>query len=344
MLTRGLCALMVPLAIAILGVIGDSEGAAVAEAPVSRQVKDYDSRYFERALSRALDRRQPASQRLSALNELVTSDAERAQSAIAGLLRDTDPSIRRTAGEWLAILGDPTGLEQQAQCLQDSQCSRRHHSARLLGASGRVQYAPVLANQIRKILDQNFPGGVWQGRAEDRALLFYSTIGLARIGRAQDRDLILDAVSRRPHEDAGFLEALGYVNDPRSRELLWNAYAKLQRTPSCDHAGLGVPALIPLSRLGEPVAIQRMKDILKGVGTPPDSAPANSLPSLCADRGQAFDGLRTRDAAHFAETVFEVAAHEPEGPGTREAWRALGIMHPRGFGDRVLREALGSGL
>jgi len=193
---------------------------------------------------------------------------------------------------------------------------------------------------MRRILDTDYRDGVWNGSNEERALLLYATIGLARFGRAEDRSLILDAVDRRPRDDSAFLEALGYVDEPRSREILWRALETLQRTPSCDEAGLGVPALLSLSRLDEPLAIQRLKDVLRGIGTPPDLASANTPPTLCADRAQAFDGLRARDATRFAETIFEIAAREPEGAGTREAWRALAIMHPRQMGDRVLALAV----
>jgi hypothetical protein len=35
-----------------------------------------------------------------------------------------------------------------------------------------------------------------------------------------------------------------------------------------------------------------------------------------------------------------VASQTPEGPGTLDAWRALGVMHPDGFGERVLKLAV----
>jgi len=302
----------------------------------SRQVKDFDTPRAHRARARTLDAGAPSASRLASIAELVDADVEQAQPALAQLVRDADEPVRRSAAEWLAILRDPVGLDVQARCLQDSRCLRRHIAARLLGASEDPRYAPLLAQQVRRILDTDYRDGVWNGSNEKRALLLYATIGLARLGRAEDRNLILDAVDRRPSDDPAFLEALGYVDDARSREILWRAHEKLQHTPSCEEAGLGVPALLPLSRLGEPLAIQRLKDILRGIGTPPDPAPANALPIPCADRAQAFDGLRAQDAARFAETVFEIAAREPEGTGTREAWRALAIMHPREMGDRVL--------
>jgi hypothetical protein len=314
--------------------------AAEPKVRPDRQVKDFDSSPAAGARLRSVDTTQASASRVAAIDELVIRDVRRAQTVLAPLVDDPDIAVRRSAAEWLAILRDPVGLEVQVRCLEDPQCLRRHHAARLLGASEDSRYAPLLAQQVRRILDTDYRDGAWNGSNEDRALLLYATIGLARLGRVEDRGLILDAVDRRPRDDSAFLEALGYVDEPRSREILWRAYEKLLRPPSCDEAGLGVPALLPLSFLGEPLAVQRLKDILKGIGTPPEFAPGNAPPSLCADRAQAFDGLRTRDAEHFSETVFEIAAREPEGAGTREAWRALAIMHPREMGERVLALAV----
>ena len=307
-----------------------------------RQTRDYDAPLAHAARARSLDSRAPSASRVAAIDRLIDADVTQAQPVLVQLVRDPDEPVRRSAAEWSALLRDPVGLDVQARCLQDPQCLRRHTAARLLGASDDPRYAPLLAQQVRRILDTDYRDGVWNGSNEERALLLYSTIGLARFGRAEDHNLILDAVDRRPHDDSAFLEALGYVDEPRSREILWRAHAKLQRPPTCDEAGLGVPTLLPLSRLGEPLAVQRLHDIIRGIGTPPDRpAPAGGLPALCADRELAFNGLRPRDASRFAETVFEVAAQEPEGPGTRDAWRALAIMRPRDMGARVLALATG---
>jgi len=181
---------------------------------------------------------------------------------------------------------------------------------------------------------------MWWGRAEDRAVLMYGAIALARMGRREDRDLIVDVVRARPHGDEGFLEALGYVDDPRSRDILWSAYKGMLRPTKCDEPGLGVPALLQLARLNEPFAVERMKEILKGVGTPNEIVIAGRVPQTCSDRSAAFNYLRLRDAGNFAQTVFEVAAQQPEGPATHSAWVAMGVMHPEGFGQRVLKLAV----
>jgi hypothetical protein len=182
--------------------------------------------------------------------------------------------------------------------------------------------------------------GVWNGRSEDRAQLLYGTIALARMGRREDHDLVIEVVRMRPNNSEAFLEALGYVSDAASKDILWSAYKKMLRSPSCDEHGLGVPALVQLARLGESSAIEELKEILKGVGTPPDTRSVNGIPQLCVDRAAAFDSLRQRDARHFAETVFEVAARQPEGPATRMSWNALGVMHPEGYGPSVLKLAV----
>jgi hypothetical protein len=97
-----------------------------------------------------------------------------------------------------------------------------------------------------------------------------------------------------------------------------------------------VKVLLPLSRLGDRLAIEKLGQIIRGIGTPEDSwGHDHSGPTLCMARGSAIADLKPRDAKNFAEAVFEVAAQEPEGPGTREAWEAMGIMHPAGFGDRL---------
>jgi len=327
--------------IAILIVAGPAVAVEPPKAGRVRQTRDYDAPLAHAARARSLDTRASSASRVASIDKLIDADVRQAQPVLVQLVRDPDEPVRRSAAEWLAILHDPVGLDVQARCLQESQCLRRHIAARLLGASEDSRYAPLLAQQVRRILDTEYRDGVWNGSNEDRALLLYATIGVARLGRPEDHNLILDAVDRRPHDDSAFLEALGFVDEPRSREILWRAYEKLHRPPSCDDASLGVPALVPLSRLGEPLAVRRLQDILRGIGTPPDrAAPAGGFPTLCADREQAFNGLRPRDASRFAEIVFEVAAQEPEGPGTRDAWRALAIMRPRDMGDRVLALAV----
>lgn len=98
--------------------------------------------------------------------------------------------------------------------------------------------------------------------------------------------------------------------------------------------------MVPLARLGDQRAIELLKDILRGIGTVEMEWRPGTRPSLCADRAQAFYALKPRDATNFAETVFEVAAQEPEGPGSVQAWTALGLMRPAGYGERVFKLAM----
>jgi hypothetical protein len=273
------------------------------------------------------------------MRELVERNATAARELIAEALKDQNAQIQRRAAEWLARYGDRRGLDWEAQCVANIACNEIRSSAvRMLGNSREKRYAPLIRSEVERILRVGIRAGKWEGSADNRAMLRNGTIALARIGRPEDRDLVLDAVRLRP--DSDFLEALGYVDDRRSREILWSKYRSLSHKPSCSDGGLGVPALLPLSRLGEERAILELKEILRGTGLPPDPWPADSNPSLCADRAQAFRGLRPRDAIHFADTVLEIAGQDPEGPGTFEAWHALGIMRPAGFGQRVLKLAM----
>lgn len=303
-----------------------------------RPVHDYDAPYFVAAKATILEKGADSTKRIIAMRELVKRDADKARELIAGTLKDRNAQVQKEAAEWLATYGDRRGLEWQARCVSDVVCiGLRYHAVRLLGNTRSRQYADLIRSQVERALRSGLRAGTWEGSAEDRAMLKYGTIALARIGRAEDKDLVLAAVRAKPHSD--FLEALGYVDDRRSREILWSAYRSLSRTPTCNDAGLGVPALLPLSRLGEERAILELKEVLRGVGVPPGPWPDHGRPSLCADRAQAFGGLRPRDAVHFAEVVLEVAGQEPEGPGTLDAWQALGVMRPEGLGRRVLKLA-----
>jgi hypothetical protein len=301
--------------------------------------KDFDTPLFEAAKATLQDKSAEAAARTAAMRELVTHNAVAARELLAGALSDTNPLLQRRAAEWLAKLKDPRGLQWQLDCLDQSPCRNSHpDAARLLGNTRDPQYAPKVRAHVQRILQSGLLAGRWEGSATDRGVLQYGAIALARMGLPDDKELVLRVVSAQPDED--FLEPLGYIDDARSRTLLWSAYQRQLRTPTCSGAGLGVPALLPLSRLGEDRAVQALKDILRGIGTPPDLWPQGSPPSLCADRAQAFRGLRPRDAERFAETVFEIAGKEPEGPGTFEAWHALGFMRPQGFGQRVLKLAV----
>ena len=273
-------------------------------------------------------------------HEHVRDGAAAAQEVIAGVLRDPKLVVQRAAAEWLARFGDRRGLDWEAKCLEAPDCPElRFNAVRLLGNSKDPRYAVAIRSHVTRILRFGLRGGEWDGSADDRAVLKYGAIALARIGLPEDQELVLAIVKARPNGDAAFLEALGYIDNRQSRSVLWSAWKSLSRTPTCSVGGLSVPALLPLSRLGDEKAIQALKDILRGVGTPPDPW-EGTFPSLCADRARAFDGLRPRDAQNFADLIFKVAAQEPEGPGTFAAWNALGLMRPGGSGRRALKLAI----
>ncbi|HSB17682.1 MAG TPA: hypothetical protein VLE22_24755 [Bryobacteraceae bacterium] len=313
--------------------------ASPGDLPKSRPIHDYDSPYFARARATVLDRSAEPAKRITAMRELVIRDATSGREIIAEALKDRNARVQKEAAEWLAIYGDSRGLEWEARCVTDTACvGFRYHALRLLGNARSERYADLIRREVERVFRPGLRGETWGGSAENRAMLKYGTIALARIGRADDRDLILSVVQARPSSD--FLEALGYLDDRRSHKILWAAYRSLSRTPTCSSAGLGVPALLPLSRLGDERAISELKDVLRGVGVPPGPWPEHGFPSLCADRAQAFSGLRPRDSTRFAETVIEIAAQEPEGPGTFDAWQALGVMRPEGLGSRVLKLAI----
>jgi hypothetical protein len=314
----------------ILGVLATSQ---------PRKVHDYDAPFFQGAKATILDRGADPSARIHAMRELVTRNAAQARELIAGTLHDPNLQVQRSAAEWLVAYGDRRGSEWEARCLENPGCPEiAYHAVRLLGNSKDPRYAVVIRTRVlRAFRSGRMQGGAWDGSANDRAMLKYGVIALARMGHPEDVDLVLEVVKARPSGD--FLEALAYIDDRRSRNILWSAYRSLSGVPTCSRAGLGVPALIPLSRLGEEKAADAVKDILRGTGTPPDPW-ENTFPSLCADRAQAFRALRPRDARTFAETVLEIAGQTPEGPGTFEAWQALGMMRPEGFGPRVLRLAI----
>lgn len=328
------------LALASAGITeGSSQISQKPTEAASRQLRDYDSPYFEGAKRTALNAVMNSGARVAALRELVMRDAARAPDVIAQVLRDENTEVRRGASEFLAIYGDRRGLDELARCIENPSCERPHQEVRILGLAAKPDYAPLLAGKVKSILQSAVKDGQWRGSTEDQAFLLYATIALARMGRPEDRELVLESVRNRPYGSSSFLEALGYVDDPRARDFLWDAYKALLKEPKCDQRGLGVEALIPLSRLGDPLAIRKVKDILTGVQTPtcPDQ---NGWPRLPSDRSEALGQLRPRDAKNFAETVFEIAAQNPEGAGTREAWEALGVMHPQDYGQRVLKLAV----
>ena len=306
-----------------------------------KTVRDFDKPFFAAAKTNLQRVDAEAGSRIRAMQELVARNAPEARELIAGALQDRTFAVRREAAEWLARYRDPRGLSWEAECLESAECTDiRHHAVRILGSSGDPRYAPPIRKHVRRILESGLRDGSWDGSAADRAMLKYGAIALARMGLIEDRELVLSIVRARPNGDSAFLEALGYVDDPRAREILWSAYGtQTGAAASCNEPRLGVSALLPLSRLGEERAIQTLKDILRGIGTPRDPW-EGTFPSLCVDRAQAFERLRPRDARNFAQTILEIAGREPEGPGTFAAWNALGLMRPAGYGPRVLKLAV----
>ncbi len=316
----------------LVAVILISADAAIA------QERDYDTPYFEAARIILLSRSRDPNHRLTSIREVVMRDAVRARPLLATLLTDPSVEVRREAAWWLGAYGDTRGLDIQAQCFADPACDGRD-AALLLSVARRPEYAPVLRARVASLFISGVKGSTWQGPPVIASLRSYGTVALARIGAREDRDLVIDVVRSRPPYDNRLLEALGYLDDPRAADILWTAHKELLKEPKCDRAGLGIDALLPLSRLGDSAAIEKIKAILLGIGLP-ECPMMNGWPMLSADGSAVFGNLRSTDAKAFAETVFEVAARSPEGAGTREAWQALGMMHPRGFGERVLALAV----
>ena len=329
---------MLNRAFATLVLVGIAAFPGTARRP--RTARDFDAPILEAAKAALVNARADPGTRVNAMRELVARNATAARALIPHALGDPSLVVQRGAAEWLAIFGDRRGLDWQAGCLEDPTCPEiRYNAVRLLGNSRDPRYAAAIRSRVIRILGSGRRGRSWDGTAENRAMLKYGAIALSRIGLREDQDLVLEVVEARPSGDPAFLEALGYIDTRRSREILWSAWKSLSRTPTCSRDGLGVWALLPLSRLGEERAIDALEDVLRGIGTPPDPW-EGTFPSLCADRAQAFDGLRARDARNFAETLLQIAAKEPEGPGTFAAWNALGRIRPEGFARRVLKLAI----
>lgn len=322
------------------------------------QVKDFDAPYFEGEKANLLRTDGEPGHRASSIPRLVERNAREAIPVLASLLDDREEEVRRTAAQFLALLGDQRGLAVQLKCATNPDCERDQVFAlRLLGASDRQEFAGPIALQVQEAFASYQKESVHANTRDDRYLR-NAVVPLARLGRREDCDLILRVFTgtrddRTLNED--LLEALGYLNDPRANQLLWNAYETMLKPqksfydsfpgyvkPSkCEAEGLGVKALLPLSRLGDKLAIEKLRQIIRGIGTPEDPwGTGHTEPTLCSARALAFHSLKPRDAPNFAETVFEVAAQEPEGAGTRQAWNALGIIHPKGFGDRLFKLAM----
>lgn len=329
-----------------------------SDSKATPQVKDFDALYFEGEKANLLRKGQEPDLRSSHISRLVQLNAREAIPVLASLLEDPKEEVRRTAAQFLATLGDKRGLEVQLKCATDPGCERDQSIAlRLLGSSDRQEFAGPIALQVQEAFGNYQKESVHANTRHDRYLA-NAVVPLARLGRREDCDLILRVFTgtrddRILNED--LLEALGYLNDPRANQMLWSAYEAMLKPqksfydsfpgavkPSrCAEEGLGVKALLPLSRLGDRLAIEKLAQIIRGIGTPEDPwGTGHSEPTLCSARGLVFHSLKPRDAKNFAETVLEVAAQDPEGAGTRQAWSALGVMHPKGFGDRLLKLAM----
>lgn len=308
------------------------------------QSKAVGSSEYERlkadAAFAAFDRRDATSaEREAALRRMVTLDAVGARIRLkAALATDPTRQVREAAGRWLAVLGDRTGLDEQRRVLtQTPRVDGAAVAARLLGSRGIADDAPSIAAAVKPAAQALFTERSPALSPEDRSVLKYGVIALGRIGRPEDRGLIIDVVAQMRSTD--FAEALGYVADGRAKSLLWELHHESAvPNPRCDQRGLAVPVLLALSRAGDESAANQVSRILKGELGP--KSIAGDVSVLCGDREQAFQLLRNRDASLFGETVVEIAGEEPEGPWTYAAWRALGVMHPPTLANRLLALAV----
>ncbi len=290
---------------------------------------------YQRLKDAFLNHGQPGVARARLLHDMVMANADQAFAIMPNALFDEDPPVREEAAEWLAIRGDTRGLDVKLKCVLDSKCSGRFRDLGRIGNSHRSEYAPHLVKLVEEAINRSRKDGRWSDR-NDEIFVQEAVVALAKLGRRQDHALILRVVSTEPASCC--FKALGYVDDPQSRSLLHKA---LEEMSAQERNGAGhVEALLALSRLGDPKATALFQEILLGKNSQRDRWLPNQSPQLSAERGKAFESLRARDASTFAETVLSVAAQEPEGPGTREAWTALGVMHPNGYGKRLLALAL----
>ena len=265
----------------------------IGRGPVSlglRGEKDYDAPKFEGWKAVLLDRSQPHGSRAHAMREMVMHDARRGLGVVATLLDDRDEEVRHEAAEWLAIRGDRRGLDKMVASLKEPRNS--HHAASRLGNSGKKDYAAPVATAVRRILEASLRSGRWVvPNAEDLALLHAGTVALARLGRAEDGELVLTVANSDPSFGPFELVALGFIDDPRSRAILWRWYERLAGEGSS--VASVVDALLPLSRLGDPIAVEKIREILKnrrGVWLP------NQFPILASPGSRVFGALRPRDA------------------------------------------------
>jgi hypothetical protein len=267
------------------------------------------------------------------LHEMVMADADQTLPLMPEALLDEDPHVRDEAAEWLAIRGDSRGLDFKMRCISDRACIQRFRDIERVGNSHRTDYAAPLARLVEDAISRSWKDGRWTDQA-DKLLVHDGVVALAKLGRREDHELILRVASTDP--SFRYFKALGYVDDPRSRTLLRSALDGMSAQER--HAGGHVEPLLALSRLRDSESRDLFERILKS--SRHDRWLPNENPVLSGERARAFDSLRSRDAADFAESVFAVAAQVPEGPGTREAWYALGVMHPKGYAKRLLALAV----
>jgi hypothetical protein len=267
------------------------------------------------------------------LHDMVMANADQTLDLMPEALLDEDPHVREEAAEWLAIRGDSRGLDVKMRCIPDRACIQRFRDIERVGNSHRVEYASPLARLVEDAIGRSWKEGRWTDQ-DDKLLVHDGIVALAKLGRREDHELILRVASN----DLSFryFRALGYVDVPRSRTLLRSALDGMSAQER--YGGGHVEPLLALSRLGDSESRTLLERILKS--SRHDRWLPNQHPVLSAERTRAFESLRARDAASFAETAFAVAAQVPEGPGTREAWYALGVMHPKGYARRLLALAV----
>lgn len=311
--------------------------ASLASSAPAAPLPIVDRQYeFAKAVLRAPET--PPESRRAAIDSVLTLNAVEAADLIAPLLNDSSPKVRKGAAERLADLGDERGLREQMRCLRgEIPCEMRYDAARLLGNQRWRAAAPLIATDVEQSFARGLRDGRWNGTAEDRAIIRYGAIALARIDPERHKELIF----RVAEADATYivLEALSYINDPRTKKLLWAVYDARLPLEHCPLSRRQVEALLGLSRVGDAAAIDRLKNAL--LGRDPALNDRAKLTQMGCESGASFlSELRPRDAANFADTVFQLAAAEPETEVTFVAWESLGVMRPSGFGERVLKLAL----
>lgn len=252
------------------------ESAPHAAVEATPQVKDFDAPYFEGDKANLLRKEQAPGLRSRSIPRLVERNAREAIPVLASLLEDPEEEVSRTAAQYLALLGDQRGLDMQLRyatnlCAAKSACeSGQLVALRLLGNSDRQDFAVPIAEQVQGAYQRSLKDKKFLPTTSDRAYIRNGVIALARMGRSEDRGLVLRVIGTGADQtlDREILEALGYLGDPRANQVLWDAYEALLKPPKsfydalpgavkrspCADGGMGVSALLPLSRLGDSLA------------------------------------------------------------------------------------------